>query len=268
MLLESVKHVGSCFVTLTYAPGPVRRAGSDLWSLDPRDVQLWLKRLRKAVAPRKIRYFVVGEYGDQTERPHYHAIIFGLHPAVAGGSDGRGGVVSESWGLGHTFVGELTPQSAAYVGGYVTKKMTRVDDARLKGRYPEFARMSLRPGIGATAVPDIARSCSSDGVLDKIVADGDVPSSLQCGRSGMPLGRYLRRVLRKELGFAEDGCPKEVQEKLKLEMLVLLEADGITPESSPAARRLQIGAFVVDRNKQKVLNLEARTKLFGGRKVL
>lgn len=44
-----------------------------------RDVQLFLKRLRKYVfknTQERLRYFLCGEYGPQTFRPHYHFLLF------------------------------------------------------------------------------------------------------------------------------------------------------------------------------------------------
>ena len=58
----------SSFVTLTYADAPV--------SLSKRDCQLFLKRLRKRCG--SFRYYLAGEYGEESGRPHYHACIFGL----------------------------------------------------------------------------------------------------------------------------------------------------------------------------------------------
>lgn len=48
-------------------------------TLKKRDFQLWMKRLRRAFPDDKIRFFAAGEYGSETFRPHYHAILFGLH---------------------------------------------------------------------------------------------------------------------------------------------------------------------------------------------
>lgn len=41
-----------------------------------RDIQLFLKRVRKALPPRSLKYFICSEYGPRTIRPHYHGIFF------------------------------------------------------------------------------------------------------------------------------------------------------------------------------------------------
>lgn len=257
LLMESVKAVGSCFVTLTYGQENMPEGAS----LVPKECQDWLKRIRMAVDPVRLRYFLVGEYGDQTDRPHYHAALFGIDALGAGGDDGRGGVVRETWGKGHTFVGELTPESAGYVAGYVTKKMTKKDDGRLNGRFPEFARMSLRPGIGAGAMEDFAvalRSSAGDLFVNE---NGDVPSSYRSGRSFMPLGRYLRRVLRKKLGGSGDA-PSEAVKKYSLALRVLYESEAaLSPEKS--LRQIYLKKY-----GQEMTNREVRAKIGFARRVL
>ena len=83
LLLELQYHDSAYFVTLTYDDAHVPRSeskdGFPHLTLDKRDCQLFFKRLRKAFPDDNIRYFLAGEYGDQTHRPHYHAIVFGLH---------------------------------------------------------------------------------------------------------------------------------------------------------------------------------------------
>lgn len=72
--LESKHHKKNCIITMTY---------NERWNdgeLHKRDYQLFLKRLRKAIAPAEIKYFVSGEYGSLYGRPHYHIIIFGWCP--------------------------------------------------------------------------------------------------------------------------------------------------------------------------------------------
>lgn len=131
---ESTQHERNCFVTLTYA--------EDRTVLSKRDLQLFWKRLRKL---HPLRYFVTGEYGTKTHRPHYHAIVFGL--------DFRGGsysineklygnpILDSTWGLGHVVVADATPESMSYVAGYCNKKL---------GDSDTFSLMSRRPGIGHT----------------------------------------------------------------------------------------------------------------------
>lgn len=200
ILLESFMHQYSTFLTLTYAPEHIPSGGT----LVPRDVQLFLKRLRKSV-PVKLRYFFVGEYGDLTERPHYHAALFGLPPTALD-------IVSLAWPLGHVMLGDLTPNSARYVAGYVTKKMTSLDDSRLNGRHPEFARMSLRPGLGSLAVPNILNALGTN-----LNLHGDIPSALHVHGKMMPMGRFILGKLREKVQVSRSSSFEE-------QVQILLEA--------------------------------------------
>lgn len=196
MLLESFLHERSTFVTLTYDQAHYPPGGN----LVPRDLVLFLKRLRFHIKPVPIRYFGVGEYGEETWRPHYHLALFGI---------GREATpdVQTAWGKGHVFLGDLTAKSAAYICGYVTKKMTSAEDQRLGGRHPEFARMSRRPGIGHGAIEAIRASLDDREGCKQVGLVGDVPSTLRHGGKQMPLGRYLKDKLREALGY-EKGLPE------------------------------------------------------------
>lgn len=135
-MLEAECHASSAFVTLTYddehLPG----------ELKPRDLQLFLKRIRRRVEPQKLRFFGVGEYGDTSGRPHYHVILFGLGGVVVGMHPrGCECVVCDSWRAGMVHVGEVTKESAAYTVSYVLKGMTKKKGGE---KHPEFARMSCR----------------------------------------------------------------------------------------------------------------------------
>lgn len=225
-MLESRLHEFSCFATLTYDeekyPG----------QLVPYHTQTWLKRLRKRLgSERPLRYFLVGEYGDQTERAHYHAALFGV-------SQLESELVSLSWGHGFIQLGDLTLESAQYIAGYVTKKMTAFDDPRLNGRHPEFARMSRRPGIGAGAVVQIADALNSAAGSAFIASTGDVPAALNHGKKSYPVGRYLRSLLREELGFEETGGQEGVaiRQAQELHALCLLEGTGTVFESQKKTR--------------------------------
>lgn len=74
MLHELESHKDSIFVTLTYDDFHLPENDS----LCKQDLIKFYKRLRKRLGDRKIRHFSCGEYGSETKRPHYHAIIFGL----------------------------------------------------------------------------------------------------------------------------------------------------------------------------------------------
>lgn len=250
IVLEALVHPRASFVTLTYDEESLPDGGT----LIPRDLQLFLKRARK-IAP--LRFFGVGEYGDESQRPHYHLALFGWgveHTEQ----------VRSVWGLGHVYVGELTFQSAAYIAGYVVKKLTRKDDPRLGGRYPEFARMSLKPGIGAVAIKQIAEVLQSKVGWDEIEKTGDVPAVLKHGKKKYPLGRYLRRKLREEMNFVETGQTQEAGYLQTLEMRALYEnykgVKGYTP--------LSLRAMLEEVNGQKILNMETRDKIWQPRKTL
>lgn len=217
IMLEASQWGDNAFITLTYDEDHLPADGS----LRPRDLSLFLKRYRKSLHPRRVRFFAVGEYGERSLRPHYHIALFNspacLHGVTrAGRSDGCCAVcrsVRDLWGKGHVLVGRLEPASAAYVAGYVSKKWTAPDEH--PGLYPQFTRMSLRPGIGAGMVSEIASTLMEhelDGVLE------DVPVSLRHGKQILPLGRYLRRRLREEIGRSPNAPASvlaSMEEKLR-----------------------------------------------------
>lgn len=220
-MLESLVHERSAFVTLTYSEENLPAGGT----LVPRHLQLFLKRLRKN-AGFPIRFFGVGEYGDNTWRPHYHLALYGLD------KDDEG-LIHKSWTGDITDVGTLTHDSAQYIAGYIPKKMTKADDPRLQyGLHPEFARMSLRPGIGALAVADIASALTNKHGEQFIKDTGDVPNVLKHARRNMPLGRYMRNQLRKAMNLPEGASPDAIY-KRSAELLTVytnfLDASEVSP---------------------------------------
>ena len=141
--------------------------------------------------------------------------------------------------------------------------MTSPTDPRLKGRYPEFARMSLRPGIGALSIPVLEEAMTTDLGCNLIINTGDVPKELQYGKSKMPLGRYLTKKLRSYLGFPSSDSPPEILDQWRLQMQELLEAnvDIATLPKNPSFRREAIQIILVELSKQRVLNMETRNKI-------
>ena len=159
-------HEFSCFITLTYEDEHLPESGS----LSIRDYQLFLKKLRQHVHREyglKIRYFLVGEYGEKTLRPHYHAIIFGWFPPDAkrkyknkqGDWFYSSETLTKLWGKGLADFSQVTYKSAAYCARYTLKKSggkfsaghyerLNVETGEVVQVLPEFAKMSLHPGIG------------------------------------------------------------------------------------------------------------------------
>lgn len=148
---ESTLHDQNCFLTLTYDDAHLPQDGK----IDKRHLQNFFKRIRRDGT--KIRYIACGEYGGKTNRPHYHAIIFGkdwLEKSVPLKQDlYTNQSLMETWGHGIVSIAPVTMGSICYVCGYVTKKIADPDT---------FNLMSRRPGIGHTWLDlysdDIART--------------------------------------------------------------------------------------------------------------
>lgn len=146
----------SVFITLTYDDEHLPTDNS----LHKEHTQAFMKRLRKALDGRKIKYFLCGEYGDQFGRPHYHAIVFGV-------SELEDDIIRKCWILGFIKVGEVTKASCKYVAGYVQKKMYGISakEYEEKGQEPPFILMSRRPGIAEEFVQDYREYLTSHDFL-------------------------------------------------------------------------------------------------------
>lgn len=161
---EASQHDSNLFVTLTYRPEDEPEGGT----LVKKHVQDFMRKLRRQQRT-KVRFFFAGEYGDESWRPHYHGILFGaqfadlefLKTTAAGERLHRSPTLDRLWGKGYASVGTVTYQSAGYVARYCMKKVTgdlaeeyyrRVDvrTGEVTNLLPEFALMSLKPGIGAS----------------------------------------------------------------------------------------------------------------------
>lgn len=260
LLLEYTKHDKASFVTLTYSPENLPtcydHSGSPQDILYKRDVQLFLKRLRKYFNDRKIRFYCAGEYGPNgTHRPHYHLILFGVDALELdedfffwAGKSGpikpdfcRKSLLYELWNLGIVHVGEVTQDSIAYVAGYVTSKLTRKGD----GRTPEFALMSRRPGLGFEAILDIAHylqtlspDCLSSSDIRQIHVNGHM----------WPIGRHILSKLR-IISDIRDGLEEYI-------------ASYETMYRESQLKGVDFLSYIVEQDNQRFLNLEKRQNLF------
>lgn len=188
-MLELEYHDSAYFVTLTYNEDYVPVSYYDdpetgeafpSYTLRKKDFQDFMKRLRWSFPDDKIRFFACGEYGPETMRPHYHAILFGLHlddlKPWSRSPQGFQYYLSPSlqrvWSkrlvpkhqssvtpmslpgfdyapLGHILVSPVTWETCAYTARYVMKKLNG-PEAKFYSDFslePPFSLMSRKPGI-------------------------------------------------------------------------------------------------------------------------
>lgn len=138
-LHETQMHKDNIFLTLTYRP---ENLSSD--RLCYPEFQDFMKRLLEHVnrniicAENRIHipFMVTGEYGDKTKRPHWHVLLFNYRPDDAkllrisdrGDRIYRSETIEQLWKNGFTEFGEITIDSASYVGRYAAKKLVHGSD--------------------------------------------------------------------------------------------------------------------------------------------
>lgn len=149
--------------------------------------------------------------------------------------------VAGKWRLlmGWVTMSEVNPDRAAYVASYTTKKLFkprqflrterknaknrallaanqphhyvetpldkahRLLDEKLDGRQPEFARMSLQPGIGANALPWLRDQHCTKAGAEALVRNSDVLPDVRFKGKRYPIGKYLKQRLRDLLGVPQ-----------------------------------------------------------------
>lgn len=142
----------ACFLTLTYENKYLEN-----YSLDHRDVQLWLKKIRKYTGLR-LRYYCAGEYGKKTQRPHYHVVLYGMSPleyfllcTVAELSRRDNCVVTEDryWYKGSVTVGiDACENALRYTAKYINKlQYGQWRDITWHGRRPPYQACSKKLGL-------------------------------------------------------------------------------------------------------------------------
>ena len=261
---EAQLYDDNCFITLTYRD-VVNCTSEQLrkrqhvpldGSLDKSHFQKFMKRLRKRFPDRKIRYYQCGEYGDQLNRPHYHACLFNLDfpdKELFKDSNGNQLFVSQTleklWPYGFSTIGDLTYESAAYCARYVLKKVTgpRHDDHYLRCNpdtgeaywlVPEYTTMSRRPGIGKEWY---------DKFKDDVFPEDEVPVPGQGIHKKAP--RYYEQIFQ-----AED--PESHEEIKRLRRLFRVEhGEDYTPErlmDKYKVKKAQLGIY--DEKKKGIIS--------------
>lgn len=172
-VLESKEWDENWFITLTYNDEnlPFKECintetgelkGEFTPSLKPDDMTKFMKDLRRYweyhYGEKNIRFYLCGEYGNQTARPHYHIIAFNLHihdlqpqgQSKSGKMQWKSPEIEKIWGKGLTALGHVEYESCAYVARYMLKKQKGENAKEFyaeNGLEPEFTRSSRKPGI-------------------------------------------------------------------------------------------------------------------------
>lgn len=228
---ELRNHDSAAFITLTYTEPPL--SPQNLATLEKKHLQDFIKRLRHHLHGRKIRYYAVGEYGPETQRPHYHAIIFSLDRTEIQ-------YVREAWDYhqakdylpGFSTVAPVTPGRIHYVTKYHLNYVPKSD--RPTTRQDEFALMSRNPGIGASYL-ERAKQYHEKTENQYVILDGHK----------LPLPRYYYDKIWKDeytrLRIAADK--QAAAEKVLQQNISTLKSMGYeNPETEMFLRQIEKGA--------------------------
>lgn len=188
---EAKMHPHNSFITLTYSDEKLESP-----RLQYEHFQKFIKAVRQEHTideNTKIGYFVTGEYGEKTKRPHWHACVFNFYPADAKyfRSNERGDKIytSESlqntWDFGHVEIGQVTLESAGYCARYAAKKLIHGKDQ--DHDFHPISKKSNRNAIGKKFLETYWRDVFNSGAI--ILSDG----------SKLPIPRYYEKWLAKHL---------------------------------------------------------------------
>lgn len=184
------------FWTLTYAEAPTVDGTSEgHQTLKKKQFLKYLDNWKTHHDP--LRYFAVGEYGDQTGRPHYHMVTFGQTHSQR---DRFQAAWSKRFGFAN--VSEAKEKRLRYICQYTTKKLTKATDQRLpEGVEPEFRTSTRNPPIGAAALPALLAPYHTAAGKRLLEQRGDVERAIMLERKIYPLDGWLLTKMRTALGI-------------------------------------------------------------------
>lgn len=177
---EQQRSYSAYFLTLSYDNENIPITQKKFMSLKKRDTQLFWKRYRKAHGKRApIRYFLCGEYGSKTDRPHYHAIVFNVDLKIFLGEkqannataypdlflNGHHHFNNSMWTHGWVSIGQVTEASVGYCLKYMMKT-GRFPKFKGDDRTPEFQCMSK--GIGSGYLTEAMHKWHHDDLLNRM----------------------------------------------------------------------------------------------------
>ena len=227
---EAQMHEENCFITLTYNDDNLPL------ELGYEDFQKFIRRLRKKTGA-KIRFYMCAEYGERTQRPHYHAILFGYNfpdrthlPLAKSDRLYESALLNKLWPYGYASIGGVSPTSAAYVARYLNKKQSDYnpdgspvdataildpDTGVIRPRQPAFSKMSLKPGIGESW---LKKYFSDVFPADRVVWNGQVKPAPKYYRDKLEewnpeMAEELRQ---RRIEKAKENCENNTDERLEV----------------------------------------------------
>ncbi len=223
--LEHMRTGNSLFVTLTYSeenlPENVDEETGEIFNtLRKKDLRMFFKRLRNAVdrdpdynEKVKIKYFGCGEYGGETKRPHYHAIIYDLPVAK------NRKFIEKAWSVDQQRLGRVDVQwagtaSMQYVAGYLIEK----NEDWSKGKYIENSFQLSSNHLGDWILSEKKVKQMKKDLLPYIPMSG--------GRK-MPLSRYFAE---KVFTGAERALIAEKGEEYQMEQFERIRPSNLSRE--------------------------------------
>jgi len=135
--------------------------------------------------------FVTGEYGEQTKRPHWHAILFNFRPddlkhkytSDRGDKVYTSETLTKLWTNGNSELGSVTFESAGYCARYAAKKLVHGHDQNHE--FHPISRKSNKHAIGKKWLEQNWRDVFNRGELILLKPDGS------SARSSIP--RYYEK---------------------------------------------------------------------------
>lgn len=251
-------HEHNLFLTLTYDDEHLGATPEER-SLNYTDIQKFLKRAREKLGP--FRYIVAGEYGEKTDRPHFHMAAFGLQmpeDAVQVAKGKRGDPLYQSltldklWRNGFVNIGTVTKQSASYIADYSLKDVNKIDwttteavteegevidiegietsEGFLPRRRP-FLRCSTNPPIGVPYIQAYESDCFPQGTV--MVENNEVP---MCRA-------YLQWYAKQ--GKEQSEVVQEILEKRKQEALTVEAVEKRSPRRREARAEVRLAKMSI-----------------------
>ena len=176
-----------CFLTLTYDQDHVPMTKDGLSTLKKKEAQDFMKRFRRHIEPDEIKYFMCGEYGDTTYRPHYHVILLGVDMfdkrifEIVRRFTSENWCKCKAWNKGQCTIASFNEARAAYVAKYCLKKWSgKGSKEYYQGREPEFCLSSQ--GLGLVWLEDHKELVKKEGFV-------------RLGKKRVPLPRYYEEKL-------------------------------------------------------------------------